>query len=488
MSPDNGLQEQLVPDQRAVSDKATCPEAADGAIALNGCGRKTEGQDGGWPAYRVLLAVTVISAVPLGIILSYGVFNAHYQDIYSSADDAVWIGVVSNGITFLLMPPLIYVYTTVCRRQPLIHFVWIGWLVTGISLLGAAFSTTINALVVTQGLLLGLGVLLCESPMLQILNTWFVSKRGLAYGIYWGAGDTLAVGISFLADYLLGSLGTRPTFLIFCGFRLPAAPPPVTVARCSVAFFKHPLFYLLLSASLFHALCFYIPQIYLSTFAIEILALPAYSRPLLTALQNVAAIVGQLSFGWLSDITSLHILVITSSGTCAVAAITLWGCTSLTGTPSSQLAILCIFAIVFGVLSSGMMSLWARMGLCFSSSQQQAGPDDIVDHTQPEDEQHNNKHSVPATSQVNSDCSQLVFGWLNASRGLGILVSGPLSKALLNGHQDRPVSTNSATFGAGRHWQRVVIFVACMMAASAIAGLAAWAIDRRERRGRPRKR
>jgi hypothetical protein len=459
-----------------------------------------------------------------GIILSYGVFNAHYQNIYSSADDAVWIGVVSLGITFLLMPPVIYTYTTIFPRQPLIHFVWIGWLVTGISLLGAAFSTTINALIVTQGFLLGFGVLLCESPMLQILNTWWVKRRGLAYGIYWGAGDTLAVGISFLADYLLRSLGTRTTFLIFSGIvsvvpftclpllrergsksawtrsvekddlvrwdsasqQLP--PLSATTAASSVAFYKHPLFYLLVGASLFHALCFYIPQIYLSTFAIEVLALPPYSRPLLTALQNVAAIVGQLSFGWLSDVVSLYGLIMTSSGVCAVAAVTLWGGATLATNSSSQLAILCVFAIVFGVFGSGMMSLWARMGLCFSLSHHQAAPDDIVDYPRTDDEQHNNKNSVSTTGPVSPDCSQLVFGWLNASRGLGILVSGPLSKALLDGHQDTPMSTDGATFGAGREWRRAMIFVACMMAASAMAGLAARVVDRRERRGYPRKR
>jgi hypothetical protein len=69
MNPDDGVQKPLVPEQRPVSREATNFEAVGGATSLNGSAPKIERQDGGWPAYRVLLAVTVISAVPLGEIL-----------------------------------------------------------------------------------------------------------------------------------------------------------------------------------------------------------------------------------------------------------------------------------------------------------------------------------------------------------------------------------------------------------------------------------
>ena len=397
----------------------------------------------------------------------------------------------------MLTPAMVYICTTIAKCLPLIHFVWTGCLLIAAALLAAAFSTSIITLILTQGVLLGLGVLISANSMLLILNTWFVERRGLAYGVYWGVGDLVAVGTSFLIDYLLHSLGQRGTFLILAGVVLVVPAPCLQLLRergagCVLErpkrkytvgnteskariferhtnpppFYKHPVFYLLSTSSMLHALSFYPPQIYLSTYAILALQLPAIASPLLLAFSNVAAVIGQVSFGALSDHIAPHALIVVSCGTCSLITVTLWGCTPLVPTPAGQLAALTAFALVFGIAGAGMMSCWARIGVGFRQyrSSPRKGTNTPDSHVAPDDTD-------------DTDQSQIVFGWLCAGRGLGCVVSGPLSKALLYGQAGLAVSKRK--YGTGPGWRELCVYVSVMMAASACAAVACWLVDKR---------
>ena len=151
---------------------------------------------------------------------------------------------------------------------------------------------------ITQGLLFGIGILLMDNPLMIILNTWFVRRRGIAYGILFGVCDLIGVGWSFLASYLLLHLGLRKTMLIFAaivfavsgpclfflrergaksvfspGFETPTPQTPrrgsgtpnryekyAIITKYSTKRFYHCwLFYLLAAANLAHACAYYLP-------------------------------------------------------------------------------------------------------------------------------------------------------------------------------------------------------------------------------------
>ena len=61
--------------------------------------------------------------------------------------------------------------------------IWFGWLTCIIALIGSSFATKLSHLIITQGLLYGLGFVVIYYPLLSMLNEWFVKRRGLAYGI-----------------------------------------------------------------------------------------------------------------------------------------------------------------------------------------------------------------------------------------------------------------------------------------------------------------
>jgi hypothetical protein len=61
--------------------------------------------------------------------------------------------------------------------------IWSGWALCVVGLLGASFSRAVWHLILTQGLVYGIGFLVLYYPLLSMLNEWFVKNRGLAYGV-----------------------------------------------------------------------------------------------------------------------------------------------------------------------------------------------------------------------------------------------------------------------------------------------------------------
>lgn len=61
--------------------------------------------------------------------------------------------------------------------------IWGGWLVCILALISSSFATQVWHLIITQGFLYGFGFLIMYYPLLNMLNEWFIQRRGLAYGI-----------------------------------------------------------------------------------------------------------------------------------------------------------------------------------------------------------------------------------------------------------------------------------------------------------------
>jgi hypothetical protein len=63
------------------------------------------------------------------------------------------------------------------------YMIWGGWLVCTLALVASSFATEVWHLMIAQGFLYGFGFLTMYYPLLNMLNEWFVKRRGLAYGI-----------------------------------------------------------------------------------------------------------------------------------------------------------------------------------------------------------------------------------------------------------------------------------------------------------------
>lgn len=62
---------------------------------------------------------------------------------------------------------------------------WVGIPLMAAGLIGASFAQEVNHLVLTQGVIYGLGGCIIYYPTLLYVDEWFIQRKGLAYGIMW---------------------------------------------------------------------------------------------------------------------------------------------------------------------------------------------------------------------------------------------------------------------------------------------------------------
>ena len=333
----------------------------------------------------------------------------------------------------------------------------LGWALTVIGLLSSAFCHDVKPLIATQGLLYGLGVLFVEMPSLIIMNTWFVKRRGLFFGLLCGILDLFGVAWGFLASSMLNKYGLRITFLTMaaiafvipglCLFLIrerpghespstrtegsqisnPSPQPDEAMEPPSARrYYLRPTFYLFLIANLLQALAFYLPFIYLPSYT-TLLGYSTSKGAVVLAVANIAQIVGEISFGRLSDKVSVHMLATISATVACGSTFILWSL-------ADSLAYVIGFAFVFGAFASGFIALWPRMGTMFAERD-----------------------------------ANMIYSFLSCGRGLGVIVSGPISSSLLKvGKSHGKNSTPRQTFKA------LVLFVGSCMAAGAFITCIGW--------------
>ena len=375
----------------------------------------------------------------LGFPLSYGVFQDYYSEHepFRGSKNISVVGTVATGISYLGAPLISPFVKRFHRYQR--HMIWIGWPTCILALVAGSFARTIEILILTQGVLYGLGVLLLYYPLLSMLNEWFVQKRGLAYGVLCCATGLTGVAIPLVMEVLLKKYGyeitlratavglavlTGPLLPMLKG-RLPSVQDGA-IPKTDWSFLKKPLFYVFATANLFQGMSWFIPLIFLPSYSTSIGFDPS-TGALLLALVSLSQLFGQIAFGWLSDYRlPLHFLMFLSPCACAIAAFTLWGL-------GRSLPPLIIFSLIYGGFGGGFVVLWARMGTALSAD--------------------------PAAAMA-------TFSIFAFEKGVGNVLAGPLSAVLIS------QTTNVPSYGALRYKGIVIFTGVCMLLSSLSVG--AW--------------
>ncbi|KAL0932378.1 MFS monocarboxylate [Colletotrichum truncatum] len=395
--------------------------------------------DQGATAWKFLFASFIIEAALWGFPLTFGVFQDYYSSHpqFEGNSNIAVIGTVSTSIYFLGAPlaaPLVRRFHAWQR-----HMVIAGWALCVISLVGASFCDSVPGLIATQGVLYGTGFLTLYFPVLRMLNEWFVARRGFAYGVLYAGGGSSGVGLPFLLQLLLEKYGYRTTLraVAVAQFVLVAPVLPMLKGRLppsnhgalrmfDVSFFKQPLFYCFAISNLFQGFAYYIPSLYLPSYASAI-GLSGTMGALLLAAHNLATVFGQLGFGWLSDRTNnVFILMFVSSFVSSIAAFTIWGF-------AHSLPMLLVFSVIFGMFAGGFLVFWAKFGA------------------------------------ILSDDPQPVFSMMAFGKGIGNLATGPITAGLLT----RPVSSG---YGMGRY-ESLILFLGSFMLCSSL-GILGWPLKK----------
>lgn len=193
----------------------------------------------------------------------------------------------------------------------------------------------------------------------------------MAFGIITSAAGASGIAMPLIIEALLNKYGHRTTqraiaiaMVLLTGPLIPLLrsrlPPSHASAgtRTDWSFATKPLFLVYCFANLAQGLGFFFPSLFLPSYASSI-GLSARDGTMLLSIMSAGQVVGQWTFGLLSDKVCLNPLVLLSTLATALACSTSWGF-------AHQLAPLVVFAILFGFFAYGFSSMRARMGTAMS--------------------------------------------------------------------------------------------------------------------------
>jgi MFS family permease len=266
-----------------------------------------------------------------------------------------------------------------------------------------------------------------------MVNEWWVARRGLSWGILLGSSGASGVAYPFIIEALLHRYGYKITLramavatIIMTGPLLPSmkgrlpASHRSRLAKTDWSFTRKPIFWLYILSTMSQSLGFYLPSLYLPSYAATT-GLDSKLGAMLIALMNVSSVLGQFTYGYLSDGRfSLNNLLLSTMLVSTVVALALWGL-------AKSLATLIIFAVIYGFFAYAFLAMRVRMGTAVASEQ--------------------------------SD-TMTMFCLFSFAQGIGNVLAGPISGALLG------PKVNVHDYGLGKY-KALVVFTGCAMFASA---------------------
>ncbi|KAL1750452.1 major facilitator superfamily domain-containing protein [Schizophyllum commune] len=423
--------------------------------------------DGGFGAWSFLAAAFMVETIAWAFSTAYGTLLYAYMEdpTFGSQPHATsllaLIGPIGSGIMYCLCPalnPLLTRYPRAARP-----IVWAGTLVCFVSLFASSYARTVTQLVALQGVLYSIGGTMVYVPTIFYMSQWFVERRGVANGVMMAGTSLGGVLLPLVLPPLLARVGLGGTLRIFAGVTTAALVPflpfirgrvPVGRGRsigfsrdsggarddessaargdgssatrdnggsgsragsaredgatAATRWWTEPSFLLLLVVNTLQAFGYFAPMLWLPTFASELNLSPFKSSVSLSVLDAGAAL-GRISTGFLSDRFDPWAVAFLTLLTTALSAFVLWGVLAYT------FAGLLAFSVVYGAFSGGWAALWTGL--------------------------------MPAGARDDPNLATTLFGWLLLTRGVGNIVSTPISTAL-----ETPVycsgSTNASIAGS----------------------------------------
>ncbi|KAL3472268.1 MFS general substrate transporter [Aspergillus californicus] len=385
--------------------------------------------DRGMDAWLFLAACFVMEALVWGFAFTYGVFQAYYteSDEFKDSSNIAVVGTCAMGIMYLDLPLVFAAYRQWPKYQRL--GCGVGVLLMCLALGLSSLSTNVTHLVITQGIFYALGGSIAYSPCILLMEDWFDKRKGLAFGVMWAGTGLGGVILPIVMEQLLSRYGFRTALRAFTvalfiltaplvyfvkprvpiDENRPSPPPP------NLRFMFTSTFALFEVCNTIEALGFFLPSIYLPTYA-GMIGASSSLQALTVILFNVASVVGCVLMGAIVDKIDVTLCILVSTVGSTLGVFLVWGF-------SMSLGPLFVFAVIYGLFAGSYTSTWPGIMR------------DVV-------------------RKKTSAESSMVFACLAAGRGVGNLVSGPLSEALVKG---MPWEGNVG-YGYGSGYGTLIVF------------------------------
>jgi MFS family permease len=356
---------------------------------------------------------------------------------FAGNSNVALIGTVAQGLSYLGSP----FSAAVTKRFPKYQRlqIWIGWPICILGLVAGSFVESLGGLIATQGVMYGFGFITLTYPIISMINEWWITRKGMAFGLISCASGASGAVMPFILQALLDRYGYKTTLrAIAVAMTLLTGPlipllkgrlPPAqqsTMAKTDWSFLKQPLFYIYASSTLVYGLGFFFPALYLPSYATA-LGLSSTQGALLLSIMAIFQVLGQFAFGYLSDKKlSLNTLCIGCTIMATIASLAIWGF-------AKSLGPLLAFSIVFGFFAPAFSAMRVAMGRTVSDA--------------------------PSTTVA----TYSIFVFL---QGVGNILAGPISARLLT----QTVAVDE--YGISSYKVLIIFTGSCMIASAVI--IASW--------------
>lgn len=374
---------------------------------------------------------SILTRAQPGFGFSFGVF----QDFYSNREPFAHSGHIAViGTTTMVSEPeqlaslpqrlighqgTMYAGTpfvlVLCRLYPrrARWFTLTGLFITSLSMAISSSCNNVPQLIGTQGILFGIGGCFAYCPCVIYIDEWFARRKGLAYGIVWSAAGFGGVVFPLLIETLLNTVGFRTTMRIWAGVLFACSAPLAFLIKprlpysanthvkpFNMRYATSKSFVLHQVANIIQATGYFLPGIYLPSYARTVFGASTFLSALTLILVNITATIGLVIMGSLTDKLRVTTCTIISAMGAATSALLIWGF-------AASLPVLYVFCIFYGLFAGSWTSIWPGIMKEVSES----GGNDGHSYIDP----------------------VMVYGHLCIGRGIGNVISGPLSSALVMG-------------------------------------------------------
>ncbi|KAJ2939777.1 hypothetical protein O0L34_g17967 [Tuta absoluta] len=183
------------------------------ASPTNEVENKVKIPDGGW-GWVVVLSSFIISMIADGISFSFGLLYIEFlEEFQASKSTTAWIGSLFIAVPLLSGP----VMSALVDRYGCRSMTILGGIISTLGFVLASISTTLEMMMITFGVIAGLGLGLVYVTAVVSIAYWFEKKRNLAVGL--GACGT-GVGTFVYApmtQYFIEEYGWRGAILLLSG-------------------------------------------------------------------------------------------------------------------------------------------------------------------------------------------------------------------------------------------------------------------------------
>ncbi|KAJ5758721.1 hypothetical protein N7520_005877 [Penicillium odoratum] len=231
----------------------------------------------------------------------------------------------------------------------------------------------------------------------------------------WAAKSITGVALPFVASACLNKFGSSTTLrawtittlittLLALPFMKPRIPvsPSASARPLDLSFLRLATFWMLQVGNIIQSFGYFLPSTYLPSYSTGTIGLPEFMGTLLVSLFNATSVFGGIGLGILCDRFNVANVLLLSSVGSALSVLLFWGMAS-SADPGSHtgVGLLTIFAISYGFFAGGFSSTWSG----------------VITQIK--------RESSPSLE------TGLVFGLLAGGRGIGNVISGPLSTVLI---------------------------------------------------------